>query len=152
MGAQIASGLAAVHAAGTAHGALAPESILVADTGTGPFAKISGLGMSPATDAATDVHSLGAALSAAVGGRAPETLAPLLRQLTTDRHGLPRRDRSCGAGRDAAARLRLTYAARSATFSATAAKGRGSVREMRPRGAEPSGCDNDNSDALAPFC
>jgi eukaryotic-like serine/threonine-protein kinase len=84
IGAQIASGLAAVHAAGTAHGGLAPESILVADTGTGPFAKISGLGISPAADAATDVHSLGAALSAAVGGRAPETLAPLLRQLTTD--------------------------------------------------------------------
>jgi hypothetical protein len=84
IGAQVAAGLAAGHAAGVAHGALAPDRILVTDTGTGPIAKISGLGSSSATDARTDVRSLGAALSVAVGGNAVEPMAALIRQLTDD--------------------------------------------------------------------
>jgi hypothetical protein len=84
VGAQVASGLAAAHAAGVAHGALASNRILVVDAGTGPVAKISGLGGSSAADASTDVRSLGAALSAAVGDHVDEPVAALIGQLTDD--------------------------------------------------------------------
>jgi eukaryotic-like serine/threonine-protein kinase len=98
IGAQIASGLAAVHAARIVHGALAPDVILVGDTGTGPVAALDGLGGPPVVPGsagpADDVHALGAALREAVaggragapgaGGRLPGPLAPVLRQLTAD--------------------------------------------------------------------
>jgi eukaryotic-like serine/threonine-protein kinase len=84
IGAQVATGLAAAHAAGVVHGALTPDRILVADAGTAPVAKISGLGSSPATDTHLDVSALGAALEAAVGGRPGEPLAALVRELTDD--------------------------------------------------------------------
>ncbi len=83
VGAQVASGLAAAHAADVAHGALTPGDILVEDAGIGPFAKVSGVGTSPATDTGTDVSALGAALSAAVGDHS-ERLGPLLQQLTAE--------------------------------------------------------------------
>jgi hypothetical protein len=84
IGAQVASALAVAHAAGVTHGALTLDAILVADVSTAPFAMVGGLGSSPPTDAGTDVHALGEALSAAVGGQASEPLSLVLWKLTAD--------------------------------------------------------------------
>jgi eukaryotic-like serine/threonine-protein kinase len=96
IGAQVASALAAVHTAGLVHGDLTPESIRVGEGGSGPVAKLTGLGVPPAagatTDSAADVRALGAALHVAIedhvtGGapvRIAEPLGTVLQQLTAD--------------------------------------------------------------------
>jgi len=90
LGAQVASALAAAHAAGIVHGDVSPAGILVADDGT---ARIADLGIVHAgTPAyASDVHSLGAALYESLEGAPPSSpveppqhagpLTPLLLQM-----------------------------------------------------------------------
>jgi eukaryotic-like serine/threonine-protein kinase len=90
IGAQVASGLAAAHAAGVVHGAVTPENILVTEAVTGPVVTISGLGIPPVddgdvpADAASDVHSLGTTLCSIVDGDVPVPLVPVLQYLTAD--------------------------------------------------------------------
>jgi hypothetical protein len=103
IGAQVASALAAAHAAGVVHGAVGPASILLA----WPVAKLDGFGTAPpGADRNGDVHDLGAALDRAVDRRAAGPLMwPLMSLMAPDPGARPTAAQAEVVLRDVAAAL-----------------------------------------------
>jgi hypothetical protein len=103
IGSQVASALAAVHAAGAVHGGVGPATVVLA----WPAAKLDGFGTAPqGADRGGDVHALGALLDRAIDRRGAGPLMwPLMSLMAADPRARPTAAQAESVLRDVAAAL-----------------------------------------------